>query len=150
MSTTRRPACERTRVLAALAPDRELSEFEQRLLLRHLDRCDDCRTFARSVAVIAHELRATPRESMSTEPMPLPKRPRRTLKLPLVALMATAAVMLMTSVALREVPEPVPATGQSVDSATAPDDQVVLRQLREIVHTRQLVPDYRPDTPGIT
>ena len=75
------------------------------------------------------------------------RRPRRTLKLPLVALTATAAAVLMTSVALREKPiRPVPPSAAIRSEAS--DEQALLRQFRDVVHARQLVPDYRSDRPG--
>lgn len=50
--------CERARSWAALAPDAELSELEQRLLDVHVARCGGCRRFSTQVAVLAAELRA--------------------------------------------------------------------------------------------
>jgi len=55
----RRPkgACDRARAWAALAPDGELSEIEQKLLDAHLMRCQDCADFATSAAGVAEALR---------------------------------------------------------------------------------------------
>lgn len=59
MIGTRQPLrlCERARSWAALAPDAELSELEQRLLDVHLARCGPCRRFSAQVAAVAAELR---------------------------------------------------------------------------------------------
>jgi predicted anti-sigma-YlaC factor YlaD len=50
--------CERARVLAALAPDGELSELEQQGLLTHLRGCRSCTRFARGVERVSALLRA--------------------------------------------------------------------------------------------
>ena len=70
MSMTRFPRgvlCERARSWAALAPDDELSELEQKLLEAHLARCAGCARFAVQVATVAAELRAA-----ALQPLPHP------------------------------------------------------------------------------
>ena len=73
------------------------------------------------------------------------------MKLPLVAVTAAAAGVLMTSVALHEravvTERPSAPPGIVVDSVK--NDQAALHQMRDIVHVRQLEPDYRSDSPGI-
>jgi predicted anti-sigma-YlaC factor YlaD len=63
----RRILCERARSWAALAPDGELSTFEQRLLGAHLERCAECSAFAASVGTVTDTLRTAP-----LEPLPHP------------------------------------------------------------------------------
>lgn len=69
-------ACERARLWAALSPDGDLTELEERALAVHLDRCPACREFAGAVVAIADVLRASP-----PEPVPavfaVPVRSRR-------------------------------------------------------------------------
>ena len=74
-----------------------------------------------------------------------------TVKLPLVALTAAAAGVLMTSVALHQRPvrTALPSAPPRIVRGGAVDSQAVLRQLRDVVHARQLMPDYRPDSPGM-
>jgi hypothetical protein len=144
-------ACEHARFLAALAPDRALSEFEQRRLLRHLDRCAPCRSFARSVAEITHELRARPEVPVSIAFSAARRRPRRTLKVPLVALTAAAAV-LMTSVALRDRPPAgsPPSSGPAlIENAPVENEQAVLRQFRNISLAHRLESDRPSGQPGM-
>lgn len=144
-------ACERARFLAALAPDRSLSELEQRRLLRHLDRCAPCRSFARSVSEITHELRARPEVPVSIAFSAVRRRPRRTLRVPLVAL-TTAAAVLMTSVALRERPpaESSPSSGPVlIENAPVENEQAVLRQFRNISLARRLESDRPSGQPGM-
>jgi predicted anti-sigma-YlaC factor YlaD len=50
--------CERARVLAALAPDGELSELERHGLTAHLRACRSCARFARGVERVSTLLRA--------------------------------------------------------------------------------------------
>ena len=50
--------CERARSWAALAPDGELSELEQKLLDAHLSHCVSCSRFSLRVAAVAANLRA--------------------------------------------------------------------------------------------
>lgn len=151
MTVPDQTACERARFLAALAPDRALSELEQRRLLRHLDRCATCRSFARSVAEITHELRARPVVPIEIAFSAIRRRPRRTLKVPLVVL-TTAAAVLLTSVALRERPpaERSPRSGPVlIENAPVENEQVVLRQFRNISLARRLEADRPSGQPGM-
>ena len=126
------------------------------MLARHLDRCPTCSAFAASVVMFTSELRAAPLAApecdVQTAFGAARRRQRMTLRLPLVGLTAAAAAVLMTSVALREKPVSTAlpsASPQVAVGAGAADEQSVLRQLRTVVHARQLQPDYRPDTPGM-
>ena len=86
--------CERARSWAALAPDCELSELEQKLLDAHLARCAACSRFAVQVAAVAAELRAA-----SLQPLPRPVSIPTRRRLPVYARVRTvgaaAAVALM-------------------------------------------------------
>ncbi len=110
-------SCERTRFLAALAPDQTLSEAEERMLTRHLDRCPACRAFAVSVAEFTGELRAAPlveRETRARDAVFAgPKRsrsvvrrrgafrpPRSVLRLTLVAASAAMVAVVSTTAVL--------------------------------------------------
>jgi hypothetical protein len=156
MTWSRSSSCERTRFLAALAPDRVLSETEERTLARHLDHCPSCSAFAASVAAFTTELRTAPlMTSAGGVRMAFSgarRRRRTSLRLPLVALTAAAAGVLMTSVVLHERPvrTALPsAPPRQIVNAGGEDDQVVFHRLRDVVHERQLMPDYRSDSPGI-
>jgi hypothetical protein len=59
--------CERARSWAALAPDGELSELEQKLLGAHVARCASCSRFSVQVEAVALELRAA-----ALQPLPRP------------------------------------------------------------------------------
>jgi predicted anti-sigma-YlaC factor YlaD len=154
---TRLPAhpCERAQFLAALAPDLVLSETEERLLARHLDRCPSCCAFAASVASFTNELRAAPLAVPESSVAPVlagaRSRPRTRLKVTLAALAAAAAGVLMTSVVLHEKTAFRMRSGASpgIPARSVANDQAALQQLRSVVHARQLGPDYRQDTPGI-
>ena len=144
-------ACESARFLAALAPDRALSELESRRLLRHLDRCPECRAFARSVAEITNELRARPDVPVSIAVTVARRRPRRTLKVPLVAL-TTAAAVLMTSVALRDRPPGATQPGSDlalIENAPVENEQAVLREFRNISLAHRLESDRPSGQPGM-
>ena len=126
------------------------------MLARHLDRCSSCSAFAASVVMFTSELRTAPlvapESGVRTAFGAARRRQRMTLRLPLVGLTAAAAAVLMTSVALRERPVSTALPGASPQVAVgagAADEQSVLRQLRTVVHARQLQLDYRPDTPGM-
>jgi anti-sigma factor RsiW len=97
MGMTRFPRgvlCERARSWAALSPDGELSELEQKLLDAHLARCSACSRFSVQVAAVAAELRAA-----SLQPLPQPVSIHTWRRRPVYARMSTvgaaAAVALM-------------------------------------------------------
>src|SRR5690349_16983252 len=96
MTFRRRHRCERAREWVSLRVDGELSEFEGRLLDRHLARCLDCAAFATDVAGHATLLRETPLTPFRAS-LTLP--PRRRLALHPVSL-AAAAVVAAAAVAV--------------------------------------------------
>ncbi len=71
--STRSSQCERTRELASLHLDCELSELEVALLRAHQSRCHECGAFVLSLGGFTRELRAAPLESPS-RPVTLPRR----------------------------------------------------------------------------
>ena len=86
--------CERARSWAALAPDNELSELEQKLLDAHLARCAGCTRFAERVAAVADELRRASLER-PTYPIAAPAWRRRNAYGRVRAVGAAAAVAAM-------------------------------------------------------
>ncbi|HEY2326004.1 MAG TPA: zf-HC2 domain-containing protein [Gaiellaceae bacterium] len=82
-------SCDQARSWASLELDGALSSFEQRLLDRHLDRCDACNAYAREVAQLTLTLRAAPLEQ---PPAVAPRFPARRRLQPAGGLMAAAAV----------------------------------------------------------
>ena len=67
--------CERAREWISLAPDGELSRFEQALADAHLKACAECAEFARDVRGFTYTIRSTPLEAL---PHPVVVAPRRT------------------------------------------------------------------------
>lgn len=142
--------CARARFLAALAPDRSLSDLDQRSLLRHLDRCADCRAFARSVADVARDLRAAPMVSTSIAFSPPRRRSRRVLLAPVVtAATVAAALMLVTSTALRDPLRPSPSGPNLIANAPVENEGVVIRQYRNLALARRLEPVRAAGQPGM-
>lgn len=88
--------CERARVLAALAPDGELSELERSGLRSHLRACRSCARFARGVDRVSVMLRAEElvRPSLPAT-VPHVVRRRRVLAARARPVAAAAAVALM-------------------------------------------------------
>jgi hypothetical protein len=144
-------SCARARFLAALAPDRSLSDLEQRSLLRHLDRCADCRAFARSVADVARELRAAPKVSTSIAFSPPRRRSRRVLLAPVVtAATVAAALMLVTSAALRDpLRAPSPSGPNLIANAPVENEGAVIRRYRDLALARRLEPVRAVGQPGM-
>jgi hypothetical protein len=93
----RRFPCERSRYLAALAPDGVLSEFELRQLNDHVARCADCGAFASDVARIAETLRTAPLEQSRSQVHVLASS-RRRLSLRRLAYLPAAAGVAATLV----------------------------------------------------
>lgn len=87
--------CDHARVLAALAPDGELSELERRGLRSHLHGCDSCARFARGVERVSAVLRAEEPALPSVAVMPRVVHRRRALVARLRPVTAAAAVALM-------------------------------------------------------
>ena len=156
MTVPRSSSCERTRFLAALAPDQTLSETEERMLARHLERCPACSSFASSVAAFTGELRAAPpaepEGGARTVVVSRPRRSRIAVKLPLVALTAAAAGVLMTAVVLHS-GSPATVTQSAppviVVDSQADSELAALRQLRDMSLARRLEPEATTGQPGI-
>lgn len=156
MTWLRSSSCERARFLAALAPDRSLSEVEARLLSRHVARCSSCEAFARSIAEFTDELRETapavPEIDVSVILERRWRRPRRTMKLPLVALTSAAAGVLIASVVLQErsARTVFPSTQPTVVVQAPAESEVdVLRQFRNLSLARSTDSTPPRGQPGI-
>jgi anti-sigma factor RsiW len=54
--------CQRARAQISLAADGQLSEFERRLLARHVARCVDCALYEMDVSALTDALRSAPLE----------------------------------------------------------------------------------------
>jgi hypothetical protein len=137
--------CEGARELASLRLDDELSEFECRVLERHLDLCRTCRGWASAIGGTTSLLRAAPPEQPA-EPVRLPRRrialpaPRRLA----VAGIAAAAALgsLVGSTLIRpSAPEPAPAPQLSFLSGD-------LEQLRGLPRGEHVTPFRRVREPG--
>ena len=76
---------------ASLRADGELSELEGALLDAHLERCAECRSFARGVAAVARGLRGVPLERPAARALPVPRRHSKARLVQLAA--ATVAVV---------------------------------------------------------
>ena len=135
MGMTRFPRgvlCERARSWAALAPDDELSELEQKLLDAHLARCAACARFAVQVAAVAAELRAA-----SLQPLPQPVSIQTWRPRPVYARLRTvgaaAAVAVMAFGIASRAPLP---TGESQSLRPAADlsidDRSENQELRDL------------------
>jgi predicted anti-sigma-YlaC factor YlaD len=129
--------------MATLAPDHALTEIEERMLSRHLERCSSCSGFAASVAEFTTELRAAPAAVPAIRFSPVLARPRRgtrmTMRTPLVALASTAAGILIAFVMLQEgsVPRGASRPQPPVLIQAAPDNErAVLRQFRDLALAR--------------
>jgi anti-sigma factor RsiW len=88
--------CRQARQWGSLRLDGELSELERLLLRRHLNRCEECRTFVDGLEAIARTVRATPLEQLDrplapAAPPPTKKAPRR------VRLVAATAVVVVAA-----------------------------------------------------
>jgi len=93
-SFSRGVLCERARSWAALAPDGELSELEQKLLDAHLARCGACNRFSVQVAAVATELRTAVLQPLP-RPVSIPTWRRRPVYTRVRTVGAAAAVALM-------------------------------------------------------
>ena len=122
--------CERARSWASLRVDGELSELESALLGAHLERCAECRTFARGVDEVARGLRRVPLERPA--PLLALAAPRRRSKLrALQFAAATAAVVAAGAAAALTGPtNPAPSAVKPVAMVAALDSPDRLRELR--------------------
>lgn len=128
--------CDRTREWVALRLDGELSEFETAIMSAHLDRCEECRTFADDVSAITREIRSTPLQAV---PHPVQLDLPRRLRLPVRQLqVGAAAALVVVAAGLGSLYGTLHA-GQRPPQQTSPlvhspmglaDDDVLLRKLR--------------------
>lgn len=145
--------CDRARAWAALAPDGELSEFDQKLLDSHLDHCDACADFAVQVAAVAAGLRAASLEPLS-HPISVPGWRRRSVYARARAVGAVAAVALMALGVASHAPLS-PGEGDSVDlpHVTNFADNTPTREVelitRRTENKRASSTHFRPQHPGI-
>jgi anti-sigma factor RsiW len=153
MTWPQRTSCERSRLLAALAPDGMLSELEQRSLERHIRRCGACASFAASVTATTEQLRRA-----ELEPLPLgfsaasgmPRRGRGPMRIAgLTGAVATALLALFlvhdATLSVHGVAPPV-----LIQNARPENESAVLRQIRDgLLSTRYLESDTRTGRPGM-
>ena len=104
--------CERVRGQVSIMLDGELSQLEQRMVVAHLERCADCRTFERTVREFTLEMREAPLESPRS-PVVVARRARRA-----VLSAANVSVAAMLAVAVLGIVAQLGPTGRSSDSAT--------------------------------
>jgi len=90
-------ACERTAQLVSLDLDGELSDHEAATLERHLQHCETCAEYARSVSGTTGLLRAAPLEEFRL-PVPLVGRRRRVY--PAVRSVSAVAAVAVVAVSL--------------------------------------------------
>jgi len=112
--------CEHARIWAALAPDGELSELEQRSLRSHLRTCSSCAGFAREAEAVARLLRSQKLVRPSSIPV-VPRAPRRRAALVARArpIAAAAAVAVMALGVASRAPLPVDERDSSLRATTA-------------------------------
>ena len=145
-ATTR---CERARRWASLRLDGELSHLEERLLERHLDECEDCRSVEARMGVATRLLREAPEEAPARRIGDLPARQapssRRRSRPVLFAAAALALGALVGSFVGRA-PAPAPqAPGPEVSLLTRDVQQ--LRQLPRSEEREQAPVRSRPPNP---
>jgi hypothetical protein len=75
MGDVRPIECERTRRSLSVSLDHELTEFEQALVVAHLERCEPCFAFQLRITDLTAAVRATPLERLSM-PILLPSARR--------------------------------------------------------------------------
>jgi predicted anti-sigma-YlaC factor YlaD len=111
--------CEHARVWAALAPDGELSELEQRSLRSHLRGCAPCTSFAREVQGVTSLLRSEELVSPSSIAASTRLMPRRQSGLARVRpIAAAAAVALMALGVASRAPLPVDERNSTLRTST--------------------------------
>jgi anti-sigma factor RsiW len=91
--------CADARARISLLADDELSEFERRLLVRHLRGCGECGAFMIDVDAGVNALRGAPLVPLETE-IVLPQRERPRLRRMRVLVPATAALVLVVTGAI--------------------------------------------------
>jgi hypothetical protein len=137
-SVQNRALCERARSWAALAPDHELSELEDRLLDSHLARCAACSDFAAQVAGVADVLRSEPLQPL-TYPIAVPSWRRRAVFARVRTVTAAAAVAAMAiGIAARA---PLPSDGHHATFhppgfvPSGPEERAELDEMRDLRRT---------------
>jgi hypothetical protein len=96
MNEPRPKSCDRARLWVSLALDDELSDFEDRLLEAHLERCPDCREYENGVRAATATLRMEPHVTPAC-PVVLPRKPRRALGPVRVAAPIAAAALAVVA-----------------------------------------------------
>src|SRR5579862_8841502 len=99
---TRSSRCADARARISLLADDELSEFERRLLVRHLRGCGDCGAFMIDIDAVVNALRAAPLVPLEAE-IELPQRERPRLRRLRFVVPATAALVLAVAGAVGSV-----------------------------------------------
>lgn len=125
--------CEHARIWAALAPDGELSELEQRSLRSHLGVCASCTSFAREVEGVTWLLRSEELvrpSSIAATTRPVARRHTRLARVRPIA--AAAAVALMALGVASRAPLPVDERDSSLRTTTraVSADQLEMQSLR--------------------
>jgi anti-sigma factor RsiW len=137
--------CERARVWASLRVDGELSELEAALLGAHLERCAECRSFARGVDTVARGLRRVRLERPAPLAVAVPRRRSTVRMLQFVA--ATAAVVAAGAAAALSGPSnPAPSAVKPVAMVAAVESPDRLRELRRPALIQQRKPAVQPQT----
>jgi anti-sigma factor RsiW len=137
--------CERARPWASLRVDGELSELEAALLRAHLERCAECRTFARGVDAVARGLRRVRLEQPAPLTLGVPRRRSAARMVQFVA--ATAAVVAAGAAAALTGPSnPAPSAVKPVAMVAAVESPDRLRELRRPALIQQRKPALRPQT----
>jgi ferric-dicitrate binding protein FerR (iron transport regulator) len=140
--------CDRAREWVSLRLDGELSPLEEELLERHLELCDECRTFEEDVRWATDVLRLTPQE-----------RPARRLTIraapkPRVSARRVTAIAAAAALALGALVGAILDGPSSTAPSQAPNELSFLTrdadELRELPRTRILSPAPLPSAPPNT
>ena len=101
MNEPRPKSCDRAHLWVSLVLDDELSDFEDRLLEAHLERCPDCREYESGVRAATATLRMEPLVTPAC-PVVLPSKPRRALgPVRLAAPIAAAALAVVAFIGVQ-------------------------------------------------
>lgn len=137
-SVQNRLLCERARSWAALAPDHELSELEDKLLDSHLARCATCSEFASQVAAVTGALRSEPLQPL-TYPISVPSWRRRAAFARIRTVTAAAAVAAMAIGIAARAPLPSDGHHEAFRSPgfvpSGPEERAELDEMRDLRRT---------------
>lgn len=97
MGLTRHHVCDRVRSQISLGLDGELSQLERRMVAGHLERCQECLEFERSVTEFTLALRSAPAERPARR-LVLPRRRRISLVQTQVGVAAALLVAVLGTV----------------------------------------------------